>query len=133
MDKAALYLFIVLCYLGLANSLSPYRQYIIRNERMLSDVFPSDNLSIVLDEMDSTGFMLKTKYHVYKVFYGFSATPEIHRFQVSSKFFQKHLPHLGMSILNRGQSYKDEILLPLPRCTHVWRSSLWALENKSRW
>ena len=42
MGKIALYIFVVLTYLGLANTFSPYRQHIIRDEAELSKLFPSE-------------------------------------------------------------------------------------------
>ena len=114
MGKIALYIFVVLTYLGLANTFSPYRQHIIRDETDLSKLFPSENLCIILEEGNSIGLFLRTKYHLYKIFYGYAAEPEYHRFQVSSSFYAKHKEHIGMSILSRSQSLDEEVDVPIP-------------------
>ena len=79
MNKIALYILLVICYLGLAKSFSPTELGVsyITNREDLSLLANDAPVSVILTDMHSTGFIIKTHYHKYRVVYGFKAPDEI--------------------------------------------------------
>jgi hypothetical protein len=114
MSKLVIYLLLLLVYLGLSKSLSPseYGVNYVFNKESLSKLIGAGPASVILTDIHSTGFIIKTYYHKYKVVYGFQSYEEI-IVRTSGTFSKKHLNHIGLSILRR---YKDDKIddTPLP-------------------
>jgi hypothetical protein len=114
MNKALIYIILVIVYLGLSKSFSPSEfgiNYVL-NEKSLAQLIKGKPVTVVLADMHSTGFIIKTYYHKYKVIYGFQSIEEI-IVRTSRGFSQKHQAHIGLSIFRR-QENADEDFTPLP-------------------
>lgn len=113
-SKLVVYLLLLLTYLGLSKSLSPSEfgvDYVF-NKESLAKLIGAGPASVILTDIHSTGFIIKTYYHKYKVVYGFQSYEEV-IVRTSSSFSEKHKEHIGMAILRR---YKDDKVddTPLP-------------------
>lgn len=115
LNKVIIYILTVMLYLGLSKSFSPSEfgiNYIINNDS-LSRVIQGAPATVILTDMHSTGFLIKTYYQKYKVVYGFQSVEEI-IVRTSSKFAKKHAKHIGMSIFRRNSDEENEDFTPLP-------------------
>ncbi len=114
MNKVIIYVLLVLTYLGLSKSLSPSELGVnyVFNQQGLDKLIGSGPVSVVLTDVHSTGFIIKTYYHKYKIIYGFQSYDELIT-RVSSQFKNKHNQHIGLSIFRR---YEDTSVdhTPLP-------------------
>jgi hypothetical protein len=70
-------------------------------------------VSVILTDIHSTGFLIKTYYHKYKIIYGFQSYEEL-IIRTSRIFTQKNKPYLGMSVLRRKKTDETENFTPLP-------------------
>lgn len=114
MNKLIIYLLLLLVYLGLSKSLSPseYGVNYVFNKESLAKLIGAGPASVILTDIHSTGFIIKTYYHKYKVVYGFQSYEEIIA-RTSSQFSSQHTKHIGLSIFRR---FEDEKVndTPLP-------------------
>lgn len=115
MNKFVLYGILLLSYLTLSKSFSPNEfgiKYVKTNEDLI-DLVPGAPVTMILTDIHSTGFIIKTYYHKYKVIYGFQSYEEL-IVRTSQKFSQKNKNFVGMSVFRR---YKENNLVdftPLP-------------------
>lgn len=114
MNKIIVYILLVLAYLGLSKSLSPSELGVnyIFNEQSLEKLIGNGPVSVVLTDVHSTGFIIKTYYHKYKIIYGFQSYDELIT-RTSSLFKKKHEEHIGLSIFRRYEDGKVDHT-PLP-------------------
>lgn len=105
MNKVIIYILLVLAYLGLSKSLSPSELGVnyVFNEKGLEKLIGNGPVSVILTDVHSTGFIIKTYYHKYKIVYGFQSYDELIT-RISSQFKSKHNKNIGLSILRR---YED--------------------------
>lgn len=115
MNKVIIYGLLLLIYLGLSKSLSPneFRIQYINNNQALADSIPGSPVSVILTDIHSTGFLIKTYYHKYKIVYGFQSYKE-YIIRTSRGFTEKQKQFLGMSILRRYKSDGRNNFTPLP-------------------
>ena len=114
MNKVIVYILLVLAYLGLSKSLSPSELGVnyIFNEQALEKLIGNGPVSVVLTDVHSTGFIIKTYYHKYKIIYGFQSYDELIA-RTSSQFKSKHEKHIGLSIFRRYEDGQVDFT-PLP-------------------
>lgn len=115
MNKFIVYGIILLTYLGLSKSLSPSEFGIkyINTTQGLSELIPGAPVSVILTDIHSTGFLIKTYYHKYKVVYGFQSYEEL-IVRTSRGYTEKQKEFLGMSIFRRYKTDNKEDITPLP-------------------
>lgn len=115
MNKFVLYFCLTLLYLGLSKSLAPTEFGIsyISNKEGLSKLLPGAPLSAILIDRHSTGFLIKTYYHKYKIVYGFQTFVDI-IVRTSPALDAEFAPYLGMSVFRRYRNDGTETYTPLP-------------------
>ncbi len=115
MNKIAIYVLIILIYLGLAKGFSTNELGLayIKNANSLSQIIEGTNLTAILIDTHATGFLIKTYYQKYKVIYGFDAPKEI-IVRTSRKFAIDNIEHIGMSLFRRYNKEDVENTTPLP-------------------
>ncbi|MBT4792245.1 MAG: hypothetical protein HON90_11795 [Halobacteriovoraceae bacterium] len=115
MNKFITYTLLLLTYLALSKSLSPNEFGIkyVNSDNDLAGLIPGSPVSVILIDIHSTGFLIKTYYHKYKIVYGFQSYEEIIT-RTSSNYTKKMKPYLGMSIFRRYKKLNKESFLPLP-------------------
>ncbi|MDH5414010.1 MAG: hypothetical protein OEW87_07725 [Flavobacteriaceae bacterium] len=115
MNKFITYGILLLIYLGLSKSLSPNEFGIkyIQNEQALAELISGSTISVVLTDIHSTGFIIKTFYHKYKIIYGFQSYEEL-IIRTSRGFTNQLKPYLGMSVFRRYREDNKESFTPLP-------------------
>lgn len=115
MNKISLYFLLILIYLGLSKSFAPSEQGTpyIANEHALQHSFPDAPVSVILTDSFKTGFIIHTYFQRYKVIHVFKPAEDIY-VRTSEKFWTKHLDHVGMSILRRGEKNSNPNSTPLP-------------------
>lgn len=114
MNKFVVYGILLLSYLALSKSFSPNEfgiKYVKTNEDLVTLV-PGAPVTMILTDIHSTGFLIKTYYHKYKIVYGFQSYEEL-IVRTSKNFSQKSLPYLGMSIFRRFKNNSVDFT-PLP-------------------
>lgn len=114
LNRALVFLAMLITYLGLSKSLSPSEFGIsyVFNEESLSKLVTGSPVSVVLTDTHSTGFIIKTYYHKYKVVYGFQTYDEL-IVRTSRAFTLRHADNIGMSIFSRDEELKESFA-PLP-------------------
>ncbi len=115
MNKIITYALLVLLYLGLSKAFSPSEfgiNYVL-NEESLEKLITSAPVSVVLIDVHSTGFLIKTYYHKYKLIYGYQTFEEL-IVRTSSAFKEKHAKNIGMSIFRRYERDNRIETTPLP-------------------
>ena len=114
MNKFIGYGILLLIYLGLSKSLSPSELGIsyINSKESLSKLINGAPSTVILTDIHSIGFLIKTYYHKYKVVHGFQSYEEI-IVRTSKQYSDSIKDYLGMSIFRR---YPDgrETYTPLP-------------------
>jgi hypothetical protein len=115
MNKIILYIILILTYLILNKSFSPSEFGInyVQNEMKISEIITGSPLEVILIDMHTTGFLIKTYYHKYRIVHGFQNVEEI-IVKTSSKYFNLHQKHLGLSIFRRYELKELENFTPLP-------------------
>lgn len=105
MNKLIVYILLVLSYLGLSKSLSPSELGVnyVFNEQSLEKLIGQGPVSVILTDVHSTGFIIKTYYHKYKIIYGYQTYDELIT-RTSGQFKSRHDKHIGLSIFRR---YED--------------------------
>lgn len=114
LNRILFYCFLLLLYLGLSKSLSPSEFGIsyVFNEQSLAKLATGSPVSVILTDTHSTGFIIKTRYHKYKVVYGFQTYDEL-IVRVSGGFARRHENNIGMSVFRRNEEM-EENFTPLP-------------------
>lgn len=115
MNRVAIYILLVIFYLGLAKSFSPTEfgvSYISAKED-LSLLTNDAPVTIILVDMHSTGFMIKTHYHKYRIVYAYRGSDEI-VVRASKKFTAENKSNIGMSIFRRNGRDMVDNYTPLP-------------------
>lgn len=114
LNKALVYIALLLTYLGLSKSLSPSEFGIsyVFNEESLSKLVSGAPVSVILVDTHSTGFIIKTYYQKFKVVYGFQTYDEL-IVRTSRNFTARHANNIGMSIFRRNEEL-EESFTPLP-------------------
>jgi hypothetical protein len=102
-NKVIIYVTLIFLYLGLSKSLSPSELGIsyVNNQKSLSEIVRGQPLSVILIDVHSTGFIIKTYYHKYRIVYGFQTYEEL-IVRVSRSFMQKNLDNIGLSLMSRN-------------------------------
>ena len=115
MNKLIIYGILLLTYLGLSKSLSPNEFGIkyVNSDQSLSDLIPGSPVSVILTDIHSTGFIIKTYYHKYKVVFGFQSYEEL-IVRTSRIFTEKYKSYIGMSVFRRYKVDQQESFTPLP-------------------
>ncbi len=115
MNKVAIYVLILLIYLGLAKSFSTNELGLayIKNVNSLSQIVEGTNLTAILTDTHSTGFLIKTYYQKYKIVYGLDTPKEI-IVRTSRKFATENLTNIGLSLFRRYNKDELENTTPLP-------------------
>jgi hypothetical protein len=115
MNKLIIYGILLLTYLGLSKSLSPNEFGIkyVNNNESLAELIPGSPVSVILTDIHSTGFIIKTYYHKYKVVFGFQSYEEL-IVRTSRIFTEKNKEFLGMSVFRRYKIDQRESFIPLP-------------------
>lgn len=135
MNKIVGYVLILLLYLALAKSFSPSEFGIsyIRNEESLSELIQGDPVSVILTDLHSTGFIIKTYFHKYRVVYDFRTVEEI-IVRTSPAFNNKHRSHVGLSIFRRTEDGKESFNVLPPGSIFIGDKSLgrWVLINSGQ-
>ncbi len=114
-NKISTYTFLILIFLGISTTLyksNKINKYIL-NEHTYSNYFNEAPLSLILIDYFSTGLLIKTYYHKYKLIRPFG-TPYITTFIVSKKFWEKNSSNLGMSLYRKEHDEIEESTLPMP-------------------
>jgi hypothetical protein len=114
MNKFIGYGILLLIYLGLSKSLSPTELGIsyINNVESLGKLVNGAPTTVILTDIHSIGFLIKTYYHKYKVVHGFQSYEEI-IVRTSRKYSDEMKEYLGMSVFRRYPDLK-ETFTPLP-------------------
>ncbi|MCT4642043.1 MAG: hypothetical protein N4A33_07055 [Bacteriovoracaceae bacterium] len=104
-NKFILYIFLILIYLGLSKAISPTGNKInyILNDESLNNIFKSSPISVILIDAHSTGFIIKTHYHKYRVVTGYTGFKEV-IVRVSNSFRKKHIDNIGSSIYRKDRN-----------------------------
>lgn len=115
MNKISLYVLLILVYLGISKSFSPSEKKtpFLVNEKVFTNYFKGDPLSIILLDSFSTGLMIKTYHHRYKLVYAF-AQPEEIIVRTSRQFWQKNLGNHGNSLFRRNERAGVVSTIPMP-------------------
>ncbi len=115
MNKISFYVLLILIYLGVSKSFSPFETKIpyIANERVFDGFFSGAPLSVILMDSTSSGFLIKTYQHHYKLIYAFRP-PESVIVRVSKEFWNKNLEFHGLSIFRRKDNSSQVSLVPMP-------------------
>lgn len=115
MNKFVIYGLLLLSYLTISKSFSPNEfgvKYIKNNEDLVS-LIPGSPVSLILMDIHSTGFIIKTFYHKYKIVYGFQSYEEL-IVRTSKKFSESNSKFIGMSVFRRFDEKGIENFTPLP-------------------
>lgn len=115
MNKLIIYSILLLFYLGLSKSLSPneYGINYINNDESLSRLVPGAPVSVILTDIHSTGFLIKTYYHKYKIIYGFQSFEEL-IVRTSRSYSKKNQDNIGLSTFRRYVEAELEDFTALP-------------------
>jgi len=115
MNKISLYVLLILVYLGISKSFSPSEKktpYLV-NEKVFTNYFKGDPLSVILVDSFSTGLMIKTYHHKYKLVYAFTLPEEI-IIRTSREFWQANLNNHGNSLFRRNERANINSTIPMP-------------------
>ena len=114
MNKFSLYVLLILLYLGISKSFSPSekRTIYIPNANAYSNIFKGSPLSVILESEFSTGAMIKTYHHRYKVIHAFKS-PQKLNIRVDKDFYLKNSKNIGMSLFRRYENGNSSIV-PMP-------------------
>ncbi|MBT7608207.1 MAG: hypothetical protein HN576_00525 [Bacteriovoracaceae bacterium] len=115
MKKFSINILLTLIYLGLSKSFSPSEQhspYLI-DKRVFSSFFTDAPIEVILLDSFQTGFLIKTYFQKFKVFYGFKP-PEIQILRTSPEFWNKNIKNLGMSLFRRIKKDQPSNTTPMP-------------------
>ena len=115
MNKISFYVLLILIYLGVSKSFSPFetRTPFIANEKVFDGFFAGAPLSVILLDSSSSGFLIKTYLHHYKLVYAFRP-PEKLTVRVSKSFWNKNLEYHGLSIFRRKDNSSTSSIVPMP-------------------
>lgn len=115
MSKIGVYLLLILLYLGLAKSLSQNELglFYINNVNEIDKVIEGAPVSVILTDIHSTGFIIKTYYQKWRIVHGYRPPEEI-IIRCSRKFAAQNTANIGMSIFRRSSKNYTSNTTPLP-------------------
>jgi len=115
MNKASLYIFLILIFLGLSKSFSPSIQGVIyiNDEKDYPNIFHERPVSLILLDSFETGFLIKTYLQKYQIVHGFKPTEQILT-KTSKKYWKRSKGFIGMSLFRRNEVEGKESLIPMP-------------------
>ena len=115
MNKISIYVLLILIYLGVSKSFSPFetRTPFIANEKVFDGFFSGAPLSVILLDSSSSGFLIKTYHHHYKLVYAFRP-PERLTVRVSKDFWNQNIDNHGLSIFRRKDNSGGSSTIPMP-------------------
>ena len=104
MNKLIFYGVLLLLYLGLSKSFSPseYGISYVNSQAGLEPLVQGAPVSVILTDVHTTGFLIKTYYHKYKVVYGYQSYEEL-IVKTSELFSSQQKKYLGMSVFRRDR------------------------------
>jgi hypothetical protein len=113
--KFILYTLALLVYLTLSKIFSPseYGISYILDEKDLAKLNNAPFISAILIDQHSTGFLMKTYYHKYRLIYSFKRPNDI-IVRTSRQYFENHRDHIGLSLLRRNEYLNYMSYSPLP-------------------
>lgn len=132
-NKVILYVLLIFLYLGLSKSLSPSELGIsyVNNQDSLAQLVRGAPLSVILVDTHSTGFIIKTYYHKYRVIYGFQTYEEL-IVRISRSFMTEHKENIGLSIMRRDSNSNDDFTILPPGSVFIGDKSFGTWEyNKA--
>ena len=114
MNKLAIYILLILAFLGASRVFTPDSQLdsYIFNKLNYSEIFEGRPVTIILKDAYQVGFIIKSNIHRYRVVrvFGRSETVTV---RVDKKYFQKTLGYIGLSLFRRnGEGV--ESMVPVP-------------------
>lgn len=114
MNKIALYILLILVFLGASRSFRTERQNLqfVKDQTNYSSLFKGEPLTLILLDAYRAGLVIKSNIHKYKVIRFFKET-EIINLRVSNEYFKRSLPNIGMSLFRRSED-KKESTIPMP-------------------
>lgn len=134
-NKIILYVILIFLYLGLSKSLSPSELGIsyVNNQESLAELVRGAPLSVILTDTHSTGFIIKTYYHKYRIVYGFQTYEEL-IVRVSRSFMAEHLKSIGMSIMRRDSDNNNNFTVLPPGSVFIGDRSFgnWQYDKNSK-
>lgn len=114
MNKFALYILLILIFLGASRSILPDKgtRLFIQDQSNYSGIFRGSPLSVILVDAYKVGFVIKSHIHKYKVLRYFQSSEYI-TIRVSKNYFDKTLPYIGMSVFRRYENGSEgSLILP---------------------
>ncbi|MEE2671001.1 MAG: hypothetical protein VYA54_04790 [Bdellovibrionota bacterium] len=114
MNKLIFYGILLVIYLGLSKSFSPSEYGIgyINSSAGIESLVKGAPVSVIFTDIHSTGFLIKTYYHKYKIVYGYQSYEEL-IVKTSELYSEKQKQYLGMSVFRRNRNGEPSFT-PLP-------------------
>lgn len=111
MNKVALYILLILIFLGASRSILPDKgsSLFLQDSTNYSGIFSGSPLSVILLDAYKVGFAIKSHIHKYQVLRYFQNS-EVITVRVSKKHFEETLPYIGMSLFRRAENGKESTL-----------------------
>lgn len=115
MNRFIIYGILLLVYLGLTKSFSPgeYGISYVNSNEGISELVNGTPLSVILADIHTTGFLIKTYYHKYKIVYGYQSYEEL-IVRTSPLFSNQQKKFLGMSVFRRSRDNQFISFVPMP-------------------
>lgn len=115
MNKISIFVLLILVYLGISKSFSPSekRTAYLSNELVFNNYFTGEPVSVILLDSLSSGFLIKTYHHKYKIVHAFKI-PEIITVRTSKKFWNENLENHGMSLFRRKERTLETSTVIMP-------------------
>ena len=115
MNKAAVYIFLILIYLAIAKSSSHNEigAFYINTTDDIDKLVTGAPVSVILTDIHTTGFLIKSHYQKWRVVHGYRSSEEI-IVQSSPKFTFQNKDHVGMEIFRRSSENLIANSTPLP-------------------
>jgi hypothetical protein len=114
-NKSAVYIFLILIYLAIAKSSSHNElgAFYVNSIDDIEQLVPGAPVSVILTDMHTTGFLIKSHYQKWRVVHGYRSSEEI-IVQSSPKFTLQHKLFVGMEIFRRSSENFISNSTPLP-------------------
>lgn len=115
MNKISIFVLLILIYLGISKSFSPSEKKtpFLANEKVFNNYFSGAPISVILLDSFSSGFLIKTYHHRYKIVHAFRIPEEI-VVRTSKKFWKQNLKNHGMSLFRRQERTLKTSSVPMP-------------------
>ncbi|MBD66445.1 MAG: hypothetical protein CME62_14635 [Halobacteriovoraceae bacterium] len=131
MNRIIVYGLILLAYLILSKSLSPFEFGIsyVKDQNELSKLIKGAPVTAILTDVHTTGFAIKTYYLKFKIVYGFESYEEL-VIRSSSAFSEKLSPFLGLSVFSRTKSGEESMVPLIPGSIFVGDKTYGSWKNQ---